>query len=100
MNRYEDLPCEISFHSFLDQTKGIFYIQTYEFNDESGESLKIEYRYIENAIRTRNTITTAMLLTSNLLETPYLNIYIPGEPEETPVHKYQGRPLIYQKCYK
>ena len=41
VNKYEDLPCEISFHSFLDQTKAIFYFQTYGFHDKSEESQKI-----------------------------------------------------------
>ena len=75
INNFEDLTCEISFHNFLNQTKGIIYIQNYELNDKFKESLEYKQPCIRVVVearfsKPRNTNTTAVLLTFNLTKTP------------------------------
>ena len=66
--------------------------------------LKEEYSFIEIAvgesfIKSWNLSTKAVLLTFNLQEQPY-NIYIPGQPSDTAVYKYQEQPMICHNCDK
>ena len=49
IKRFEDF-CEITFHKFLNQTKGIIYLQICEFNEEFKRTLKEAYPFTENAI--------------------------------------------------
>ena len=82
IKKFEDFSCEISFHKFLSQTKGIIYIQICEFNEEFKRTLKETYPFIgiaieESFIKSKNSNVTAVLLTFNLQEQPY-TLYIPG----------------------
>ena len=80
-------------------------MQNCKANEEFEEKkLKEEFSFIENAVeasffRSRNSNTTAVLFTFNLQENPY-NIYIPGQPSDTAVHKHLDRPMICHSCYK
>jgi len=81
MKKFEDFYCEITFHKILNRTKGYIYKQNCELNKELKEKLKEAYLFIENAIEasfimSRNSSTSAVLLTFNLQEPPYI-IYIP-----------------------
>ena len=58
-------------------------------------SVRIEASFIKS----RNSKTTALLLTFNLQERPY-NIYIPGKPSDTAMYKYQDRIMICHNCHK
>ena len=40
IKKFEDFSCEITFRNFLNQTKGIIYIQNCEFNKEFKRTLK------------------------------------------------------------
>ena len=60
--------CKISFHGFLNQSKGIIYIQKSEFSDELKKNLLEAYPEIQEAevatfIKFWNEGTTAILLT-------------------------------------
>ena len=106
IKKFEDFSCEITFHKFLNQTKGIIYLQNCEFNEEFKRTLKEAYPFIENAfeasfIKSKNSNSTAVLLNFNLQEHPY-TLYIPGQPSDTAVYKYQDGPMICHnyKCHK
>ena len=93
MKTSEDFPCKIKSQTFLNQTKEIIYIQTYESDEIFQKSMRYEYTYIEDAvevtfIKTRNIQITAVLLIFNPPETSY-NIYILGDPADTVVNKYR-----------
>ena len=49
IKKFEDI-CEMTFHNFLKQTKGIIYLQNCEFNEEFTRSLKEAYPFNENVI--------------------------------------------------
>ena len=62
VNKFDDLLREISFHSFLNQTKAIIYKQNYEFITDFVESLKYQYSCVKDAVedsfsKPRNTNT-------------------------------------------
>ena len=40
IEKFEDLACENTFHKFLDQTKGMIYIQNCKFNEELKKNCK------------------------------------------------------------
>ena len=68
ITKFEDFSCEITFHNFLNQTKGIVYLRNCEFNEEFKRTLKEAYQFIENAfeasfIKSNNSNATAVLLT-------------------------------------
>ena len=104
IDQFNDITCKISLHNYLNECKGLMYIQNFEFNDDFKEALKKEYPYIKDAnaadfIKTKNEATTAVLLTFNLPQPPY-SIYIPGEPKNTVVYKFIDRPMMCRKCHK
>ena len=66
IKKFEDF-CEITFHNFLNQTKGIFDLQNCKINEELKKKLKEEHPFIENSIeasfiKSTNSKTTAVLL--------------------------------------
>ena len=82
----------------------IVYNSIYEFIDEFEESLRYQYQCIEESvdasfIRTRNECSTAVLFTFYLPEI-LCNIYIPGEPADVAMYKYQDWPMICHKWHK
>ena len=97
--------CEIIFYKFSNQTKGIIYIQNWEFNEEFEENLKKTYPFIENAleasfIKSKNSNTMAVLLTFNLKEQPY-NIYISPDNHQIPLYTIiKADPLFFHNCLK
>jgi len=100
----EEQSCKVTYHKFLNQSKGIMYIRHFDFTEEFKESLKEEYPFIIEAeaatfIRTRYEGSTAILLTFNLISPPY-SLYIPGESSDTTVYPYLDRPMICHNCYK
>ena len=100
IKRFEDFSCKITFHKFLNQTKGIVYLQNCEFNTQFEKSLKEVYLFIENVIessfiKSMNCNTTAVLLTFNIQIQSYT---IPGQPSETAVYMYKDRPIICHSC--
>ena len=52
IKKFEEFFFEITFHNFLNHTKGIGYLQNCEFNEEFKGTLKEAYPFIENAIET------------------------------------------------
>jgi len=74
MKKLRDFPCEITFHKSLNQIKGIIYRKYCEFHEDFGKKILREYYpFIKNAIeasfiKSRNSKTTAVLLTFNLQE--------------------------------
>ena len=91
IKNFEDFHCEITFHKFLKQTKGIIYLQNCEINEEFKRSLKEAYTFIQDVveasfINSKNSKATPVLITFNLQEQPY-TIYIPGQPSDTVVYK-------------
>ena len=59
----------------------------------------IEYAIETSFIKSRNSNTTAINLTFNQQEQPYV-IYISGQPSDLAVYKYQDRPVICHNCHK
>ena len=63
IDQFNDITCKISLHNYLNECKGLMYIQNFEFNDDFKEALKKEYPYIKDAnaadfIKTKNEATT------------------------------------------
>ena len=80
IKKFEDFSCETTFHSFLNETKGIIYLQNCEFNEEIKKKLKETFPFIGNAIEESFTkslisITTLVILTFNFQEQPYSCLY-------------------------
>ena len=76
IKKFEDFPCEITFHKFLNQTEWIIYLQNCEFNEEFKGSLKETYTFIKDAaeasfINSKNSKALPVLITFNLKEQPY-----------------------------
>ena len=104
ITKFEEYDCKITPHKYLNQIKGVLYIYEYEFNDQFGEHLKMEYPFVEEVIeatfmKPKNKQATALLLTFNLDTLPY-SLYIPGERSDSIVYPYHDRPMICHKCYR
>ena len=100
----DNLRCKVEYHKYMNQSKGLIYIQAFDFTKEFVNDLKSEYPEIEEAIeakfiRSRYENTTPVLLTFNLLEPPY-SLYIPGERSDNIVYPYRDRPMMCNNCQR
>ena len=105
IKKIEDF-CEHTFHKFVNKTKGISYIQNWDFikdflaQNYPRRSVSFHLKQNEASLfKFRSFNTTAVLLTFNQQEQPY-NIYIPGQSSDVSVYVHQDRPKKCSKCHQ
>ena len=100
IKKNENFSYENTFYKYLTQTKGNIYLKNCEVDRELKKKLKEAYPFIENAIETsfiksRESNNAAVLLTFNLH-----TLYIPVQPSDTTVCKYQDQSMICRNFLK
>ena len=89
VKQFEEFSCEITFHKFVNQNKGIIYIQKSEFNELEKKTLKEAYPLPYGSSTYYQPSGTAIYY-----------LYIPRQPSDTGVYKYQDRPIRCHNCHK
>jgi hypothetical protein len=98
-----NIPCKTEKHQYLNNSKGIIYIQEYDVDDidEFRNGLMENYNITRAEpapfIKPKSAQTKAFILTFDQ-ETPPKYLYIPGERYDTVVYPYHERPKLCQNC--